>query len=763
MIASLPRALPRMSVRLLAGLLPLVLIMSWVVHHPIPFAVSTTTVPTFPSKTVVPSNWGKLPLSFVPNTGQAAPAVRFQLRGPGGTLFFTPQEIVLSLPTSAGARAARRGQGQMLSDRPGQHGAGQVPTPAPEVVRLQWERANANSELVGTEQLAGVVNSFVGNDPTHWRTQLPTYSGVMYRGLYPGIDLHYDGYEGQMEGTYSVAPGSDVGLIRWHYRGARAVSVDDAGNLVVTVGQAAGSNDQHERPAARQTIVERAPVAWQVTGGQQRAVAARYAVSADGGIQFEIGAYDHLHVLTIDPTITWSSYLGGSGSDGGASIAVDRNGNVLVTGETSSPNFPVINAFQPAFGGGDFDAFVTKLSASGSLMWTTYLGGSGHDEGLGLAVDGSGNVLVTGETSSPNFPVANAFQSAFGGYYNAFVTKLSTSGSLVWSSYLGGTGSGESDAGYGIVVDGSSNVVVTGGTYSTNFPTVHAFQATPGGGLDAFVTKVSASGSLVWSSYLGGSNDDNGFGIAVDGSGNVVVTGNTASTNFPTSHAVQATPGGGLDAFVTSLSMSGSLVWSSYLGGSNEDTGYGVAVDGSGNVLITGLTASLNFPTIRAVQPTFGGGTYDALVVKLSSSGGLLWSSYLGGSGDDYANAISVDGSGNALVTGVTYSTNFPTASAFQATFGGGRDVFVTKLSASGSLVWSSYLGGSSSDGGRGIAVAGSGNVLVTGRTASPNFPTASAFQPAFAGGDFDAFVSQIAEGGGSALNKVYIPLCTHR
>jgi hypothetical protein len=314
----------------------------------------------------------------------------------------------------------------------------------------------------------------------------------------------------------------------------------------------------------------------------------------------------------------YSTYLGGSGEDAGTGIAVDSSGNAYVTGYTRSTNFPTANALYATYGGGNADAFVAKLNAAGSaLVYSTYLGGSGEESSGGIAVDSSGNAYVTGSTPSTNFPTANALYATNGGA-DAFVAKLNATGSaLVYCTYLGGSGL---DVGPDISVDSSGNAYVTGFTNSTDFPTANALYASYGGGnLDAFVAKLNAAGSaLVYSTYLGGSGEDLGHGIAVDSSGNAYVTGYTLSTNFPTANALYATQGGGNDGFIAKLNAAGSaLVYSTYLGGSGDDAGYGIAVDSSGNAYVTGLTNSANFPIANALYATYGGGSFDAFVAKI--------------------------------------------------------------------------------------------------------------------------------------------------
>jgi uncharacterized protein (TIGR03437 family) len=507
------------------------------------------------------------------------------------------------------------------------------------------------------------------------------------------------------------------------------------------------------------------PVIYQEINGTRQSVDGSFVIQEENQVGFEVVRYDTSKPLIIDPVLSYSTYLGGSGRDLTFGIAVDSSGNAYVTGSTQSNNFPTANAFQAAYGGGTYDAFVTKLNASGSaLVYSTFLGGSGGDDwALGIAVDSSGNAYVTGSTQSANFPTANAFQAAFRGSADAFVTKLNADGSaLVYSTFLG-----DGSEGYGIDVDSSGNAYVTGRTKSSNFPTANAFQAAIGGGSgtfpgDAFVTKFNAAGSaLEYSTYLGGSGNDQGNSIAVDSSGNAYVTGWTASTSFHTANAIQAAYGGGAsDAFVTKLVPTGSaLEYSTYLGGSGNDGGSGIAVDSSGNAYVAGWTNSTDFHTANAIQAAIGGGGFtDAFVTKLNASGSSWYSTYLGGRGSDQGWGIAADSSGNAYVTGYTLSTNFPTVNAFQAAYGGGFSVaFVTELNATGSgLVYSTYLGNNNTNNTRfplgdlepgGIAVDSSGNAYVTGNTNSTNFPTANAFQPTYgaASGTIssDAFVTK--------------------
>jgi hypothetical protein len=431
------------------------------------------------------------------------------------------------------------------------------------------------------------------------------------------------------------------------------------------------------------------------------------------------GAQDAF-VSKLDPfgdTFIYSTYLGGTGDDSGNGIAVDSSGNACVTGTTQSGDFPTVNFFDNSLGGAQ-DAFVSKLSSDGSTLdYSTYLGGDDTDSGNGIAVDSSGNAYVTGTTQSSDFPTVNFFDNSLGGVEDAFVSKfdpsLSGAASLLYSTYLGGSGS---DFGNEITVDTSANAYVTGTTLSANFPTQNAFQAANAGSNDAFVTKFNVAGSaLTYSTYLGGSMDDFGNGIAVDTSNNAYVTGTTDSNDFPTQGPIQAANAGLNDAFISKFNAAGSaLTYSTYLGGSMDDFGNGIAVDISANAYVTGTTESANFPIANAFQSNLIG-TRDSFVTKVNSAGDTLaYSSYLGGSNDDLGNSIAVDGLGNAFVAGTTDSTNFPTKSV-QDTLGGGNDGFVAKVQEA------EVIGGGAADGnGEGGGGGGSDCFIATVANGSP-------------------------------------------
>jgi len=718
----------------------------------------------------------KLPLSFEANQGQAIDKVKFLSHGQGYGLFLTSDEAVLELHK---ASVVRR---QLSVARTGKFGAGRAADSAvpggpatdngprtTDVVRLKLVHANPDAAVLGAHELPGKVNYFLGNEPAKWRSNLPTFAEVRYRNVYPGIDLIYHGdQEGRLEYDFVVAPGADPNAITLDVgsglvpaRGrpqASPLRINPEGSLVIsTEGGEIRFNKPHvyQSESGSSLVIRHSSL-----------VQGRFTLDALRHVRFALGPYDHTRPLVIDPSLTYSTYLGGAG-DQAKGVAVDSSGNAYLTGTTVSTGFPVANPLQSSNKSKSGTAFVSKLNSSGSaLVYSTYLGGSVSEQASAIAVDPSGDAYVTGSTCSSDFPTVTPVQAGLKGVCDGFVAELNAAGSsLVYSTYLGGSGTVESgtslsDEGLGIAVSSSGAVYLTGGTWSTDFPPVAPIQSY-GGGEDAFLSKFSAGGAtLVYSTYLGGTAQDQGNGIAVDSSGNAYVTGFTLSSNFPTVSPFQASNKAATygTAFVAELNSAGSaLVYSTYLGGSAMDSGEAIAVDSAGDAYLAGATWSSDFPTFIPLQPSIAAkyAGSNAFVTKLNPAGSaLVYSTYLGGSGHatnatpssggDTAYGIAVDPVGVAFVAGLTGSADFPSVDALQSS-NNSQDkftAFVACLNSAGTaLGYSTYLGGTGDDQANGIAVDASDNAYIAGKTTSSDFPTVSPLQ-ATPGG---AFVGEVS------------------
>jgi hypothetical protein len=694
----------------------------------------------------VQASYAALPMAFEQNQGQTDAQVKYMARGNGYTLFLTANDAVFSLRSrSAGSKssAVRREPALRTRNLPGQDTAQKdnAQRDSAAVVRMQLVGGNSLAKVEASRQLPGKSNYFLGNHPSEWRRNVARYARVSYQDVYPGVNLAFHGAQRQLEFDFVVAPGADPAPIGFHFTGVQGMKTDDSGNLVIS--SAAGDVLLHkpvayqEENGARQAVDARFVLQARNQAGFELgnydrsrelvidpSVTYAYSTYLGGsgddegyGITFDssgnayvtgetasinfpgfsstnklVGAANvFVTKVSVDgSSLVYSTYVGGSGTDSGNSIAVNASGDVFVGGGTTSTDFPTTTgAFQPKIGSGAIgNAFVFQLSSDGgTLTYNTYLGGTGDDKALGIALDASGSAYVVGKTSSTDFPTQSPLQTSGGG----FVTKLNSSGSaLTYSTYLGVSG----DSVNAVAVDSSDNAYVTGQTFSSSFHTTSgAFQTTcgscAGGFSNAFVTVINAAGNgYAYSTFLGGSNNDAADGIAVDSSGDAYVTGYTGSTNFPLKLALQPTYGGGsTDAFVTKLNPGGSaLVYSTFLGGNQQDFGASIAIDGGNNAYLTGQTESTNFPPASPTQSAIGGG-FDAFVSEINAAGSqLVFSTYLGGSGDeddggDYG-SIAVDGVGDSIyVTGNTASTDFPTPvpTVFQKSNGGGTDAFVVK------------------------------------------------------------------------------------
>ncbi|MBI4908929.1 MAG: SBBP repeat-containing protein [Acidobacteria bacterium] len=637
-------------------------------------------------------------LRFERNLGQTDAQVKYVARAAGHSLLFTEEEAVLV--TKAGAS---------LRLRP----IGRPKKPA----------------IIGENAHPGTASYYIGNDPSKWITKVPVYRKLRYSNIYPGVDLTYYGTDGQLEYDFEVAPRADASVVGLSIEGARALSLQKDGGLRILTTQGESNFA--------------APVAFQTINGERRTVAAAYRIEGNT-VRFQLGAYDRSQRLVIDPLLVYSTLLGGTGEDHAYGVAADSTGSAVVVGSTASIDFPrtlrqVVN--------GSMEAFVTKFSATGgSLVFSLYLGGSNSEYAAGVALDKNNNIYVTGATYSTNFPVLQAFQSSLKGVADFFVTKFSPTGVMQQSTYLGGDGY---DFGAGITVDPLGMVWVCGRA-EANFPTTSgavqpALAGLPGD-FDTVVARLNMNNgvSLLAGTYLGGKGFDEANSIAFD-SNTVWIRGDTRSSDFPLKNEIQSALGGGSlpqDAVVAQFSIDlKTLLFSTYLGGNGDDSGFGIAADKAHNIYVTGNTGSANFPVREAIQPQMNG-QFDAFVVKLLP-GQLLVSTFLGGGAGDDARGIAVDGDGQVHVAGYTCSANFPTASPIQPALGGLCDAFVTQFKPGlTGIVFSTFLGGADHDFGAGITVNSQKRMFVVG-SSNGNFPLQGAFQP-INNGNGDAFVTVI-------------------
>jgi PKD repeat protein len=570
------------------------------------------------------------------------------------------------------------------------------------------------------EQLSNTkVNYYLGNNSNDWQNNLTTWNTIYLGELYPGVQVYLQDYEGYIEKIFQIAPRANPNNIRVRVRGASDnLTLASNGSLII--------------PTTNGDITSNTPQAKQ----ENTPVKAQYHLINNNTYTYQTGNYNTNQPLTIDPTLNYSTYLGGNQDDYGNGIAVDANGNIYITGQTYSSNFPVTgNAYQPSING-TVNAFVSELNNKGQLIYSTYLGGNTSDDANGIAVDANGNIYITGYTSSSNFPVTNnAYQTSLNGTVNAFVSELNNNGQLIYSTYLGGN---NGDGGSGIAVEANGNICITGYTGSSNFPvTSNAYQPSLNGQHNVFISELNNNGQLIYSTYLGGNglSGDYGTGIAVDANG-IYITGDTDSSDFPvTINAYQKILNGGGNAFVSELNNNGQLAYSTYLGGNQNDAGTGIAVDANDNIYITGSTSSSNFPATNNAYQIALIGKENAFVSELNNNRVLAYSTYLGGNKYDYGNGIAVDANDNIYITGDTSSSNFPvTSNAYQPSLNGGHNAFVSELNNNGQLLYSTYLGGNS-DYANGIAVDANGNIYITGDTSSSNFPvTSNAYQPSLNG-----------------------------
>ncbi len=689
------------------------------------------------------------PLMFEENLGQHDAQVKFSCRAPGCDLFLTATESVFVFFECP--KPLHRRTPPFSMSEPPMSAKRQAPSPA-RVLRMGFSAANPNPSISGDDRLRASLNYYIGNNPSRWRTNISTFEKVRYREIYPGVDLEYYGNEGRIEYDFIVVPSGNPARIALTLEGADKVEVNDQGDLLVSIGA--------------QQVRWLKPAVYQEINGKRVEIAGRYRVeSASRGensqiIHFDLPKYNLALALVIDPVLVYSTYFGGSGGgdprDFAYGIASDPEGNTYVTGSTRSSDFPVRNAIQNFHGGGGLDAFGAKFSPEGELLYSTYLGGSGDENGgLGgaIATDKAGSAYITGSTESEDFPVLHPFQLTYAGRGDVFVAKLSSDGLLVYSTYLGGPGIESPNA---IAVDGAGNSYI-GGTAHLQFPVYHALFATNSGGGDAFVAKLAPAGdALIYSTYLGTTSADGVTGLAVDANGNAYISGYAGGTNFPVRNALQPIHAGeSFDGFISKISSDGSeLLFSTYFGGSGYDQATRLALLPSGDICVAftvgyNNSPSSDFPLLNALRTRAAGFDEIGLVRLKGDGSAIVFSTLFGGNGEDDPSGIGTDAQGNILLTGETTSTDFPVTNALQNVRSNARTSFITTVASDGSrILFSTFFEPPASPTGTasilGATMDLAGNIYFCGYTDAVDLPVVNSFQSDFAGG-FDGFVGKLA------------------
>ncbi len=666
-------------------------------------------------KKVSDNSYGALPLYFVQNEGQVDKEVLYYEHSQGHTTYFTESGVIIRLNKSGGIS---------------------------EIVNLKPVGMNSSSAVEAEGLQEAKFNYLVGNDPKGWKRNISSYSDVVYRDAYNGVDIRFYGNQRMLEYDIEVSPGADIADISFQYSGLGGLSLTEGGELLLKLKHG--------------VITQHIPEIYQLVEGKKVDVEGKFVIKDSDGpgfvYGFDIASYDKGRKLIIDPlVVAYSSYIGGSNAETVRAIDVDSSGNAYLVGETTSIDFPTETGdYQDSPPGNDTNVFVSKVNAAGSaLLYSTYIGGTGPgvSAGKGIAVDASGNAYIVGDTTSTSFPTTpGVFQTNKSSGADIFVCRLNAAGDdLDSSTFIGGT---SGDFGQGIEL-GLAGVYVAGRTQSTNFPQANAAQASRGGGSwDGVALMLSLNGtSLDWSTYLGGTGNDHIFGIGIDSSENVYVGGYSKSDNFPTTTGAYDETGvaNNNDLVVVKYTSAGAQSWGTFIAGNGNDFGFAVAADDTG-AYISGRTASLNYPTVSAAQGAHAGTTtYDAMVSKINPAGtALIYSTYYGGTADDRFDGLDSDAAGNLFITGNTFSTDFPTSNAYDSSHNGNQDAVVVALDNTGAVDFATYFGGSAFEEGYGIKTTASALYLGGMTTSISDFPVASFDDTQ--NGNLDGFITKFTE-----------------
>ena len=673
-------------------------------------------------------------VGFIENRGQVDMTVSYYADAAWASIYFTPEAVVIDLKEDI-LRTERTSSPGYSQERPGMPAERFMPTTRRGCalwVRFKNENPSATIEARG--ELACRHHFFLGNNPEKWQPGVPAFAEIVFHDLWPGVDLTFWEEGGALHYGVATAPGANAAVVRFSYEGATALmSEDDASVRIVT----------------DQAVLVHVPA---IPGERTGSFEMTGAASQDMARIPRTASRDNPAALV------WSTFLGGGSSEVLYALTLDSAEAPIVVGRSMSADFPTTaGSYDQSFNGGYWDAFVAKISPSGdTVLWSTFLGGGSGDQGSAIAIDPTGDLIVTGWTASSNFPVtAGAFDVSVDSV-DVFVAKLNATGSsLLWCTFLGGN---NHDEGSALALDSSGNPIITGPTCSADFPTTTGtFDRSHNGEFDVFVAKLNPSGSaLLWGTFLGGDDWDICMDIVIDPDGRPILTGWTKSADFPTTAGAYDVThnGGGSDAFLTKLDAPGSnLIWSTFLGGGGgPDRGVDLELDARGDLALAGDTSAPDFPTTSGAHDETHNGGKDAFFATIRASGEtLIQSTFLGGSDDEYTTALVLDSAGNPIVGGDTQSADFPTSpDAYDTSFNGGlNDIFLTRLS---DPYWSTFLGGSHWDSWPVIALDHSDDWVVAGYTGSVDFPTTPDAYDQTLSGTSDVCVTKLAPGEPSAI-----------
>lgn len=563
-------------------------------------------------------------------------------------------------------------------------------------MRIMLEGASENTVIIKEQPLTAIAKYYKDNT----EHQAGFFEKVTYQDVYPGIDWVIYTTENGIKYDFELAPGADPSTIRVRIMDAESIEIDSSGSLILS--NRLGS------------VTENTPVSYQ----EGEAIPTAFILDSNL-LQFKPGNYDISKPLTIDPTIIWSTYFGGTENDWAYSTVVDGSGNVYIAGTTESSSGMASGGFDISLGG-TRDAFLAKFNSNGVQQWATYYGGTGDENGTACAVDGINNVYLAGYTNTTTGIGSGGHQTTYGGggFTDAFLVKFDATGSRDWATYYGGN---SYDYGYALATDASNNIYLAGQTQSPgNIATSGAHEET-GGAYEGFLAKFNSSGVRQWGTYYGNTTGKTKInGVATDASGNVYIAGSTEAPNSMADGGHQNSLKGPQDALLVKFNSSGTRQWATYYGYDDGSTyGNALAVDGSNNVYLAGTTSATRFlATASSHQPTHAGGD-DGYLVKFSSSGTRDWATFYGGVNDDEANAVAIDGSNNIYLSGCTDSKSDIADGGEQTTYGGSTDGYLVKFNSSGTRNWSSYFGGPDFDRVFGCATGSANNVYICGVTTS--------------------------------------------